>query len=386
MTTCDLVLASSDQFDAIMADIGDILDLIVYANVSLTIDDVVLVVGSIRSVLDDRPSLRKVQREVYGKFAAHPAIYERTLAMLPDQIRNELSNLDDQSIGQTVSKLSVLEQNPKWQSATGIESLKTLATASDRANRESLSVFLRTPIPPNAFATEFNALDLKHRERFERAFAGWDSGKRYEAHQRFNYYQKQGNVDALNQVLKDFSPSVRKKINLKVDQRAVQRYVTKRITAYRRSANPDSGSPTAPVTMLALLFDIEYEGSVSLIISTLPNAADDPFLVESAEECMDLSHWHDAFEQLTCDASPIKLTLPDGSTAAISPEMGASAYETYLGDMLRETMLDLRSGGIFSKLPLASASVMLIAGPHVDYFWPAVERLHEEGSAHNPSD
>jgi hypothetical protein len=377
-TTSDILLAKPEQFDSILADIEDSMALVMYPNVSVSIDDVVLVIGMIRMISEDRDAYRKMQREVYSRFSAHATFYERTLAMLPDQLRDEISGLDNKSIREIVSKLSSNGQGTKIDPSVSTPSLQVLTVACGSARSESLSVFLRTAIPQNAFESEFKKLEAKPRERFVRAFASWDSIKRYEAHQRFNYYLKQGAADCLKQVLKDFSPTARKMINLKTDQQAIERYINRKVKAYCKSPNPESGDASGPVTMLAILFDIEYEGTVSLIISTLPNAVDDPFLVENADEFVELSHWREGLERLTSDESPIKLTLPDGSLVIVSPGKDQVLYETQLGEMLRSTMVAMHQAGKFSKLPLATDCVMWIGGPHVDYFWRE-NRLRRDG-------
>lgn len=377
-TVNDIVLADSAQFEAILADLEDTKAFETIKDVGISIDDLVIIIGAHRSIIEHRDAFRKMRREVYGRFAVHEIISERTLALIPQHIRDEIVGFGEQTVTKVASQWCIHPDGICEVDSIATSRLTLLVNACRQAKDKSLSVFLRTPVPMNSFEMAFRKLDEKPAARFRLAFESWNVATKYEAHQRFNYFKNQGVTDCLKQVLKEFTP-VKSKINLKSDQSIIFKYVRKRVKEYCKSPSPESGNAPDPVTMLALLFDLEYEGSVHFIFSTLPNASSDPFLVEHAESFVDMSHWQAGCEKLTCDEMPINLVLLDGTATKIDPASGAVLYETLVGNMLRDAMISMNDEGDFSKLKLALKCDVLVAGPHVDYFWHDEVKKTERG-------
>ncbi len=65
----------------------------------------------------------------------------------------------------------------------------------------------------------------------------------------------------------------------------------------------------------------------------------------------------------------------------ISPDSSEDILDTYVGDMLRDTLIEARKAGTFAKLPLADPCYMFVGGTHTNYAWPAELRFDEESSA-----
>jgi len=376
----DIIVAEHDQFDRILADIDDSLPLDVTEDGGVSIDDVVTIVAIHRDAIDDRQSWRKIRRDVYTRFASHADISSRTLAAIPDAVRNEVAGFDEKDIafisGSWVTQDGATPMNADQAS----QSLRGFVNACLRARKESKTVFLRTTQPRNAFETAFSKLEDRQLESFRKSFSKWDAIKKYKAHERFNYYQKQGEKDCLNLVLRDFSRPKTTRLNLKTDQRKVQRHIVRRIKQYKRSPNPEIGNPADPITLIGLVFDIEYRGCAVLAFSTMSDVRDDlGCLEERADECVELSHWHEGLERLACDELSLKMTLLDGSKIVIAPDTDIDKYEIHIGEMLRETIIKARDSGQFEKLPLAETCHMWVGGTHADYSWPAADILSPEG-------
>jgi hypothetical protein len=54
-------------------------------------------------------------------------------------------------------------------------------------------------------------------------------------------------------------------------------------------------------------------------------------------------------------------------------------YETYIGEMLKNTLIALRDAGEFAELPLAGTCVMWVGGTHANFCWPEIESLAPDG-------
>ncbi len=378
--TTDIILASPDQFDAILADVGNGLDLDVALDAGVTIDDVVAIVSILRSVLDDRKAWWALRREAYARFATHATFEARSLAEVPDALRDEIAVLDGDSVDATAASWLQVDEASPGDLETATRSLNTLVDVCSRGKASASSILLRTNQPPNDFEVAFGKLDdSKARGNFERAFDSWDEAKRHDAHQRYNYYVKEGEADCLKQVLRDLTRPKSIRINLKTDQRTLLKHLKKRVKAYCKTPAPELGEASDPIQLITLTFDVEYEGYVDLNFNTLPNALDELRWEERCEDCLEFPRWHDGLERFSCDEQPLKMTLQDGSKVVVEPDGEEDLYDRYIGDMLRDTMLSARESGEFAKLPLADGCVMWVGGTHTNYAWPDEERLEQDG-------
>jgi hypothetical protein len=120
-----------------------------------------------------------------------------------------------------------------------------------------------------------------------------------------------------------------------------------------------------------LTFDIEYEGYVDFGFDTREDAISDIQWEEHAEGCLEFHHWNEGAVRLGIDELPLSVTLHDGTKTVITPDSNEDVFATYIGDMLRDTLIYARNAGAFAELPLASQCHMLVGGTHTDYAWPA---------------
>lgn len=365
----DIVVSKANAFDEILADVGNAMPLDVTHNGSVTIDDIVCIVSIHRNAMDDRSAWWKIRREAYARYASHGIVTTRTLAAIPDLIRNELALLNVGDIELIARRWIETNDSTPSDHESAIHALRQLVEICARAKDAQFSVLLRTNQPPNAFEIAFNKTDGKRMRNFQKAFDSWDESKRHEAHERYNYYLKQGIGDCLDRVLRDFTRPKTSRLNLKTDQRKIQKYISKRVKDYSKSALPDLGDSNDPLTMISLVFDVEYEGRVDLIFDTRPNSAEAIELVEGTEHCLELNHWHEAVERFACENLSLKVTLLDGAKVVVEPDSDGDEFDNYIGNMLRDILIAERQEGAFSKLQIADACVFCVGGTHTNYFW-----------------
>ncbi|WP_182866925.1 hypothetical protein [Stieleria mannarensis] len=373
-STTDLIVANLDSFDAILADVSNAMKLDVTPQGNVNIDDVVSIVAIHRDLLDDRSAWWKTRREVYARFASHEVISTRTLAAIPDAVRDEIAALANRDLESIASRWAELGDSTPADADAAFLALQRLVHVCMQAKESELSVLLRTNHPPNDFETAFYNTAGKQLQNFKKAFDSWDESKRYEAHQRYNYYLKQGDVDCLNQVLRDFSRPKTSRLNLKTDQRKIRKYITKRVKSYAKSPSPALGDPGDPIGRISLEFDLEYEGFVDLVFDTRPDAAEADEFVEDTGDRLDLFHWYEGTERFAGDNLPLTITLLDGSKVVIGSDSDGEAYDKHIGSMLRETLIELRHEGAFSKLPIADPCVFTVGGVHTNYSWKSETR------------
>lgn len=368
-STTDIVVASADAFDAILADLRNTLPLDVTSDSNVTIDDVVSIVSIHRDAIDDRSAWWRIRREINARFASHEAVATRMLAAIPDPVRDELAMLTGQEIALIASRWGKMGDSPAPDPGVAVLVLERLVSACTRARESGLGVLLRTNQPANDFEIAFTKVDCKRRRNFQKAFDDWDDSKRYEAHQRYNYYLKQGVEDCLDRVLRDFTRRKTSRLNLNTDQRRIRKYISKRVKNYIKSPSPALGDPGDPVTMITLEFDIEYEGYVDLVFHSRPDAAEAIEFVEDTGFRLELTHWHEGMERFACDDLPLKVTLPDERKVVVEPSSDGDDFEKYIGDMLRDTMVEQRRTGAFGDLPISESCVLCVGGGHTNYFW-----------------
>jgi hypothetical protein len=377
-TSTDIIVAEPDSFDAILADVRNAMELDTTPDGGATIDDVVSIISIHRNAINDRAARWKIRRGVYARFASHETISTRTLAALPVAVRDELANFSGQDIESVASTWMQLDDSTPTDLDAAVRTLKQLVGVCKRAKNSQLCVLLRTNQPPNAFEIAFQKAAGKRLENFQRAFTSWDESKKYEAHQRYNYYLKQGLTECLNRVLRDFTRPKTSRVNLKTDQRKIQRYICKRVEDYVKSLSPDLGDGSDPLKMISLLFDVEYQGFVDLIFDTRPDAAEEFEFVEGTEHCCELDHWHEGVERFSCENLALRITLQDGAKVTIEPNSDGDEFDNYIGDMLRDTIIAMREEGAFSKLPIADHCVFCVGGSHTGYFWRSDDQITQD--------
>lgn len=366
----DIIVAPQKQSEAILQDIRNVAPLDVTPGTEVSIGDVVTIVAISRNAIDDRPVWWTIRREVNAHFSQHPVIVARTLALIPDLYRDEIAAFSKEDIAMIAARWCDQEgATPKNQEqAQG--SLSALVTACQKASGQSSGVFLRTNPPPNAFEVAFSSLSGTSLEKYKRIFDKLDDSQKYEAHQKYNYYRKQGLEDCLVPVYRDLTRTRAKAVNLKTDQRAIHRHILQRVKKYCKTPCPTSGSPDAPIRLIMLTFDVEYEGYIDFGFDTREEALSNIQWEEQTEGCLEFSHWNEGAQRLGEDELPLNVTLHDGTKKVISPESGDDALETCIGNMLRDTLVEARDSGAFAKLPLADPCYMLVGGTHTNYAWP----------------
>lgn len=371
--TIDILVAAQNKFDQILRDIHNAsdVDLDVTHDAGVSIDDVVSIVAIFRNAIDDRPAWWKIRREVNAHFATHPEVTTRTLALIPEQVRDEIANFTADDINAISNRWLMQPDASPSDAQVAIDSLSSLVTACAKSRSDSKGVLLRTNQPQNAFELAFRQLEGKNLANYRKAFNKWDDARKYEAHQKYNYYSRQGLANSLALVLRDLTRSTTKKVNLKTDQRTVLRHIVKRVKEYCKAPNPSFGISEEPITLITLTFDIEYEGYVDLGFDTRPDAASDIRWEERTEDCLEFYHWNEGMQRVSCDELPLSITLHDGSKTIVSPGSDEGAFETYIGLMLRDTLLEARKSGELQKLPLADICYMMVGGTHANFAWPA---------------
>ena len=377
----DIIVAPQSQFNGILQDVNNVALLDVTLGADVSIDDVVTIVAIYRNVLDDRAAWWKLRRDVNARFSTHADIATRSLALIPDLFRDEIAAFTTDDITTVATRWLAHEDSSPTSSEQANASLLALVHACHKAKAQSTGVFLRTNQPPNAFEIAFSALSGKSLLQYKRAYDKLDDKQKYEAHQKYNYYHKQGIHNSLALVLRDLTRPGTKKVNLKTDQRAIQRHILRRVKEYCKTPCPTSGSPDAPITLIMLTFDIEYEGYIDFGFDTRENAISDIRWEERTEGCLDFCHWNEGAQRLSVDEQPLSVTLHDGTKTVISPDSGEDVLDTYVGNMLRDTLIDARNAGTFAKLPLADLCYLLVGGTHTNYAWPTDFRFDSASRA-----
>lgn len=377
----DIIVAPQTQFEKILQDINNVAPLDVTLGADVSIDDVVTIVAIFREILDDRPAWWKLRRELNARYSTHPEISTRSLALIPDPFRDQISAFTKEDVSRVAARWLNREGSSSRSLEQANESLIALVDACQKAIKQSTGVFLRTNQPPNAFEIAFSALSEKPLANYRRVYDKLDDKQKYEAHQKYNYYKKEGLENSLALVLRDLTRKGVKKINLKTDQRVIQRHILQRVKEYCKTPCPTSGDPGAPITLIMLTFDIEYEGYIDFVFDTRANAITDIQWEEKTEGCLEFSHWNEGAQRLSVGELPLHVTLHDGTKAVIAPDASEDVLDTYVGDMLRDTVIDARNAGTFAKLPLADRCYMLVGGAHTNYAWPVDLQFDSESLA-----
>ncbi len=294
----DLIIAPQSQFDAILQDVHNTLELDILPGVDVSIDEVVTIVAIHRKAIDDRPAWWKIRRELNARFAAHAVMTTRTLALIPNLFRDEIAALTSEDVSSVASRWHEREEATSKSLEQAKASLLALVQACQKATSRSSGVFLRTNQPPNAFEAAFSTLTGKSLANYRKVYDKLNDAQKYEAHQKYNYYQKQGLEDSLALVLRDFTRPGTKKINLKTDQRAIQRHILQCVKQYCKAPRPTLGNPDAPIALILLTFDIEYEGYVDFFFDTRENAISDLQLEERTQGCLEFCHWNEGDQRL----------------------------------------------------------------------------------------
>ena len=271
----DILVAPQEQFDRILRDINNTSDSDITPGTDVSIDDVVTIIAIHRNAIDDRPTWWKIRREVNSRFSSHSDIPTRTLALIPENVRDEVASLTTNDVRRIATRWQLQNDATPPNTQRAVDSLADFVAACQKALAESKGVFLRTNQPRNAFEIAFSQLNGKALANYRKAFDKWDDTKKYEAHQKYNYYCKQGLDNSVALVLRDLTRPSTKKVNLKTDQRTIRRLIEKRIKEYCKTPNPTLGSPQDPIILITLTFDIEYEGYIDLGFDTRPDALSD---------------------------------------------------------------------------------------------------------------
>lgn len=379
----DLLLADSSDFDNILADLENTIPVNSVQRSCVSIDDAVTIVAAVRQALDDRSAWWKVRREVYASFASHEQVTTRSLGRLPDELRDEIAELDATRHEELAGEWIARDDASPVDEQQATEALEQFASVCELGRDRGKSVFIRTCEPFNTFEAAFSGLEGRALKKFRRAFDSWDSIKRHEAHERYKYYQNEGKSDAkcLALVLKDYSRAKISKLNLKADQRKVLRHLKQRVKNYSKSPNAGPGEPADAITLITLAFSLEQAGWVVFVLDTRPHAEPDGEWNNYIEEnSLEFDQWCDAIDSLCEDGLPIKVTRPDGSSEEIvDRDSGTEALAGKIGLMLRDALLAVRQEASFRRLPLAPKCIMYIDEHNGHFGWPDIEQLQVEG-------
>lgn len=367
----DIIVAPANQFDAILKDVNNESPLDTQSDAEVSIDDVVTIVALYRNAIDDRTAWWKIRREVNSRFSSHAEISARSLALIPDPYRDELAGFSEADITSVATRWSEHQGSSPKSLEQAKDSLAALVSACQKAKAQGNGVLLRTNQPANVFEVAFSKLSGKELAKYKKAFERLDNSQKFEAHQKFNYYENEGVGNSLALVLRDLTRRGTKKVNLKTDQKAIHKHIKECVKKYSKKPCPIAGDPDSPITLIMLSFDIEYEGYIDFTFDTRLDAISKIRIEEQTEDCLEMSHWNEVVERLGEEEESLSITLHDGSKVSISPDEGDAAFEAYVGKMLRDTLVEARDAGVFAKLPLANPCYMAVGGTHADYAWPA---------------
>lgn len=163
------------------------------------------------------------------------------------------------------------------------------------------------------------------------------------------------------------------KIDLQKDQAGLRRAIKKRIRDYPVYINLGPGEDEDPVKQITLGFYAEQTGYVALVFDTRPKADVDgewTLHIENETNVIPFPKWYDAYMAI-CDDKPVTITKHDGSVRkVVENDIDDEELNAIFGEMLTETMCELRDDGTLAKPPLAAGAFMGVEEFDGRYGWP----------------
>lgn len=162
------------------------------------------------------------------------------------------------------------------------------------------------------------------------------------------------------------------KIDLKKDQAKIRSYILQRIAEYPVYINDGPGEDDASIELVTLDYSLEH-GYFAVVFDTRPDAdSDGEWTLHLNEETTMVSfpRWAamiDAF----CDDKPVELALPTGKKLHSPKDLDSQeAIAAKLGELLRDTMIELRNTGALAPLPITKNARLCVEEFDGHWSWP----------------
>ena len=163
------------------------------------------------------------------------------------------------------------------------------------------------------------------------------------------------------------------KVDLAKDQQKLRRFILKRIEDYPGTGDDGPGDSGDPIQLVTLGYSIEQSGDVTLVFDTRPDADNDgewnsficdATVIEFPKWCKLVESWS---EDKACE-----VTLPDGATISPSQETcNRESIAGIFGEVLRDTMIQLRDEGALKSLPLVPEAFLIVEESDGYWCWPS---------------
>jgi hypothetical protein len=184
------------------------------------------------------------------------------------------------------------------------------------------------------------------------------------------------------------------RLDLSKDRVKITKYLKKRVKDYPKYVNFGPGIDTDPIRFIALGFYAAQGGYISLVFDTRADGDYDGEYTKFLDEqtMLDFPKWCDFYE-LACDGHEVTLVTGAGATELVHFE-DANSHEcigdssekrlnAYFGDMLRDVLVELKSDGTWSKLPLTDDAFMMVIDFDELYLWPNYKQRLKAGRVAN---
>lgn len=171
------------------------------------------------------------------------------------------------------------------------------------------------------------------------------------------------------------------KIDLGKERKRIRRYILQRIKDYPVYVNDGPGEDEAPIQLITLGYYLEQRGYFALVIDTRPDANCDgewTLHIDNDTTVLNRSKWCALIDALYA-GKQIEMVLPDGKPLQISQDTHTHEdVAQIIGEMLRDTMIELRDQGVFGELPLDENSFFVVEEFDGYWAWPKNSKITKQ--------
>ncbi len=153
------------------------------------------------------------------------------------------------------------------------------------------------------------------------------------------------------------------KVDLAKDQKTIRRYILQRIKDYPVYENDGPGEDDAPIQLITMGYYLEQIGYFALVFDTRPDADSDgqwTLHIDDETNVLHFPQWCSLVESWY-DGKPCQLVLSDGTSCRITKKTHTYAsIAQVIGEMLRDTMIQLRDEDALQPLPLGNDAFLIV--------------------------